>query len=66
MEELIKKIESEEVGKYWNSVNVVAKYITTIKDPMLAVQLINLLGIVDAKSQEAYEKRQEEKDGDDI
>jgi len=62
LSKLIKEIENVEVGKYFNPVTEVAKKLSAIKDPVVAGQLVMLLGVLDGKNQEAYAKRQDDDD----
>jgi len=64
---LIKEIEKIDPTKvnYWNSTTEIASRIGLIQEPKLAVQLVQLISLLEKKQQENFEARKERIEEDD-
>jgi len=62
LSKLIKEIEKIKMSeeKYFNCVTEVASRISTIKEPMLQLQIVQLIALLDKKQQEAFKNRQKD------
>jgi len=62
LSKLIKEIEkvSTKDIKYWNSTAEIASRIGLIQEPILAVQIVQLISLLEKKQQEVFENRQKD------